>query len=67
MDGEKKTFRPMQTSSTHVKVCCDQGVSHTIIHLLKGDLGVLRKALLRFVRQHEGLRLLRRGHRGVLL
>lgn len=40
---------------------------HTIVHLLQSDLRVMRQALLRFIRQHKGLRLLRRRHRGAML
>jgi hypothetical protein len=38
-----------------------------IVHLLQSDLRVMRQALLRFIRQHKGLRLLRRRHRGAML
>jgi hypothetical protein len=39
----------------------------TVINLLESNLCIVRQALLRFARQHEGLRLLRRRHRGTVL
>ena len=34
----------------------------TVVDLLQGNLSVLRQALLSFIREHKGFRLLRRRH-----